>query len=82
MSHRKIVVDSKNYFYKVGRKFVEIRDEKMNRLATISIWNLKGISEEQFLESKNEDYYDDYYHNDLFVVHPSDVEKFIKERNL
>lgn len=82
MSHRKIVVDGKNYFYKVGKKFVEIRNEKMIRLVTISIWNLKGISEEQFRKAKDDavlDEFSDYPHDNLFVVYPLDIEKFIRE---
>ncbi len=92
MSHRKIVVNGKNYFYKVGRKNVEIRDEVMCRLATPTLWDFKGISEDDFIEARKAvscfnkgeyivDRVDVENIKNASVV-PSDIEKYIKQNNL
>lgn len=91
MAHRKITVNEKKYYYKVGRKNVEIRDEDMSRLSTPTIWDLKEISENDFIEAKRKVlcYYEDKYTINFLddkylknaVVTPSDIETFIKQNN-
>ncbi len=50
MSYRKITINDKNFFYKVGLKFVEIKDES-RKICVVSKHKLKGMSEKDYVEA-------------------------------
>ena len=90
MGYRKLIIDEKEYSYKIGKSNVEIRDKDMKRLATVTSWDLKGITKKEFIHSRNvvSDFVQEREAAQGWVskeeeengsVRPRDIEKYIKE---
>lgn len=72
MSYRKIVVDEKEYKYKVGRGSTNIRDLETWKSISVSNHILKGITPNTFERGQHKKTSDG-------MVLPSEVSKWIKK---